>query len=114
MWPRGVVVRDVPGKHLTEVSLAEDQHLVGDLRSDGQDEAFGEAVRPRTPRWDLDHLDPRVRQDRVERRRELTRPVGVMNGNRARQGLPRSMTSLRACCVVQGPSGCPVTPITCR
>jgi hypothetical protein len=41
---------------------------VRDLRSDGQDEAFGEAVRPRTPGRDLDNLDTRVRHDRVERR----------------------------------------------
>jgi hypothetical protein len=27
---------------------------------------------------------------------------------------PRSMTRLRACWVVQDPSGCPVTPRTCR
>ena len=60
---------------LTEVPLAEDQHPVRELGSDGQDEAFGEAVRPRTPRRDLDHLDACVRHDRVERRRELTGPI---------------------------------------
>jgi hypothetical protein len=53
------------------MSLPEDEHSVGDLGSGGQHESFGEAVRPRTPRRDLDHLDARVRQDRVERRREL-------------------------------------------
>ena len=53
------------------LSLAEDQHSVGDLGPDGQHEAFGEAVRARTPRRNLDHRDARVRQDRVERRREL-------------------------------------------
>ena len=42
---------------------------------DGQHEAFGEAVRPRTPRRDLDHLDARIRQHRVERSRELSGPV---------------------------------------
>ena len=42
MRSRGVVVRGVPGKHLTEVSLTEDQHPVGDLGPHGQDEAFGE------------------------------------------------------------------------
>ena len=36
---------------------------------------FGEAVRAWTPRRDLDHLDARVRQDRVERGRELAGPV---------------------------------------
>src|SRR5215217_938235 len=55
--------------------LAEDQHPVGDLGPDRQHEAFGETVRPWTPRWDLEYLDARVRQDRVERRRELPGPV---------------------------------------
>ena len=66
-----VVVRRVSGEHPAQVSLAEDQHPVGELGADGQHEAFGEAVRARTPRRDLDHRDARVRQDRVERRREL-------------------------------------------
>ena len=75
MRPRGVVVGGVPGKHPAQVPLAEDQHPVGDLGPHCQDEAFGEAVRSRTPRRDLDYLDTRVRQDRVERSRELTGPV---------------------------------------
>jgi hypothetical protein len=40
-------VGGVHGKHLTEVPLTEDQHPVRDFGSDGQHEAFGEAVRPR-------------------------------------------------------------------
>src|SRR5690349_15598596 len=71
MRPRGVVVGGVPGEDLAQVMLAEDQHAVGGLGSDDQHEAFGEAVRSRTARRDLDHFDPRVGQDRVERRREL-------------------------------------------
>jgi hypothetical protein len=55
-----------------QVPLTEDQHPVGDLSPDGQHEAFGEAVRPRTPRRDLDHLDARIMQHGVERGRELT------------------------------------------
>jgi hypothetical protein len=71
-----VVVGGVHGKHLTQVSLAEDQHpIIRELGPHGQHEAFGETVRPRTPRRDLDHLDARVRQDRVERCRELTGPI---------------------------------------
>jgi hypothetical protein len=66
------VMRGVHGKHLPQVSLAEDQHPVGHLGPHGQDDAFGEAVRLWTPRRDLDHLDARVRQDRVERSRDLT------------------------------------------
>ena len=65
----------VPGKHVPQVPLSEDQHLVGDLGPDGQHDAFGEAVRPRTPRRNPDHLDARVRQDRIERCRELTGPI---------------------------------------
>jgi hypothetical protein len=69
------VVGGIPGKHLAQMPLAEDQHPVGDLGPHCQDEPFGEAVRPRTARRDLDHLDARVRQDRVELCRELTGPV---------------------------------------
>jgi len=75
--------------------------------------ALGEAVRPRTAGRDLDVLDTGVCQDRVERRREL--PGAIAKGNRNRVArLPRSMTSLRACWVVQGPSGWSVTPRTWR
>jgi Protein of unknown function, DUF488 len=78
------------------VPLAEDQHSVGDLGSDGQDEAFGEAVRPWTPGRDLDHFDARVCQDRVERGRELPGPVAE---------LPRdSATALF--CVERDPEAC--------
>src|SRR6187402_919012 len=75
MWPPPVVVQRVLGKDAAQVSLAEDQHPVGYLGADGQREAFREAVCPRAPRRDLDHLDARVRQDRVERRRELPSAV---------------------------------------
>ena len=36
---------------------------------------FGEAVRPRTPWRDFEHLDARIGQYRVERGRELSGPV---------------------------------------
>jgi predicted transposase YbfD/YdcC len=75
MRPPPVVVLGVYGKHGTQVSLTEDQHAVGDLGPASQDEAFGEAVRPWAPRRDLDHLDARVRQHRVERCRELAGSV---------------------------------------
>jgi hypothetical protein len=57
------------------VPLAEDQHPVGEFGSDGQHDAFGEAVRPRATRRDLDHLNARIRQHRIERGRELTGPI---------------------------------------
>jgi hypothetical protein len=56
----------VQGKHHAQVPFTEDQHPISDLGPHRQHEAFGEAVRPRTPRRDLDHLDARIRQDRVE------------------------------------------------
>ena len=46
MRPLRVVVRAVLGQHPPQVPLAEDQHAVGELRSDSQHEAFGEAVSP--------------------------------------------------------------------
>ena len=75
VWPLGVVVRGVRGKHPAKVPLVEDQHPVGQLGPHGQDEAFGEAVRPWTPWRDLDRLDACIGQHRVERCRELSGPV---------------------------------------
>jgi hypothetical protein len=75
MRTRSVVVRRVLSKHPAQVPLTEDQHPVGDLGPDRQYQAFGNAVRPRTPRRDLGHFDARVRRNRVERCRELTSPV---------------------------------------
>ena len=67
-----VVVRRVLGEHAAEVSFPEDQHPIGDFGADGQDEAFGEAVRLRAAGWDLDHLNACIGQHRVERRGELS------------------------------------------
>ena len=107
-----VVVRGIQGKHPTEVSLAEDQHPVGDLGPHCQDEAFGETVRPRTARRNPDHFDSRIRQDRVERRREL--PGAVADEEPEPCGTFAEVHDERACWVVHGPSGCVVTPRTCR
>ena len=63
------------GKRLAEMSLSEDQHAVGELGADGQHEAFGVAVRARAPRRDLDHLDARICEHRVERARVVSGPI---------------------------------------
>ena len=84
--------------------LTEDQHSVGDLGSHRPDEAFGEAVRPRTLRRDLDHLDARVRHDRVDQRRELAGPV-VDAESEPGDVLPEVHDEVAACRVVQRPSG---------
>jgi hypothetical protein len=57
----GVARKRLEQRHNLQVPLAEDQHPVGGLGLHCQDEALGEAVCPRTPRRDLDHLDARVR-----------------------------------------------------
>jgi hypothetical protein len=62
-------------KHLVQVPLAEDQHPVGDLGSDGQHEAFGVVVRHRALPRNLECFDARVRKDRIERRRGLPGPI---------------------------------------
>ena len=113
MRPPHVVVRSVDRQHSAEVSLSEDQHAVGELGPNGQHEAFGEAVRLRTARRDLDHLDTRLREHRVERARELS---GVVADEEPETGgvVAESIIRLRACWVVQGPLGCAVTPRTCR
>ena len=46
-----VVVGAVSGEDGPQVPVPEDQDAVGDFGTDGQDEAFGEAVRPRTLQW---------------------------------------------------------------
>ena len=96
MRTRGVVVGGVTGKDPVQMPLAEDQHPVGGLCTDRQHEAFGEAVGAWTPRRDLDHLDARVRQDRIERRRELTGPIAYEEPEPAGV-LARSISRLRAC-----------------
>jgi hypothetical protein len=75
MRPLGVVMRDIRRQRLLEVSLPEDWHPVGELGADGQHEAFGEAVRSRATRRDLDHLDACMGQHRIKRARELPGPV---------------------------------------
>ena len=46
MWPPAVVVGAVVAEDGPQVSFAEDQDAVGEFGSNGQDESFGEAVRP--------------------------------------------------------------------
>jgi len=109
MRPLSVVVRRVLGEDAAQVSFPEDQHPVGEFGADGQHEAFGEAVRPRTPGWDLDHLDARIGQHRVERGRELSGPIADQESEPP-DVLAEVHDEVAACWVVQGPSGCAVTP----
>ena len=64
--PSAVVVPNVFREHSTQVLLVEDQHAVGEFGSEGSEEPLGEAVRPRTPRRDPDHLDAHIGEDGIE------------------------------------------------
>jgi hypothetical protein len=75
MWPPTVVVGTVPLEDASQVLFAEDQDAVGEFGSGGQDESFGEAVRPWRSRWDLHCVDPGPGQDGVERAGELAGSV---------------------------------------
>jgi hypothetical protein len=58
-----------------QVPLAEDQHPVGELSPDGENEPLRIGIRLRAPRRDLHDLDTSLGQDRVEGRGELPGPV---------------------------------------
>jgi hypothetical protein len=75
MWPSAVVVGGIPGNDGPQVTFAEDQDAVGEFGSGGADEAFGDAVRSRTSRWDLHGVDAVTGQDGVERGGELAGSV---------------------------------------
>src|SRR5262245_35502299 len=75
MWASPVVVGAVLGEDDPQVPFAEDQDAIGELGSDGQDESFGEVVRPRTSRRDLHGVDPRAGRDGIECGGELTGAV---------------------------------------
>jgi hypothetical protein len=75
MGSSAVVVGRVLREDAPQVTFAEDQDAVGVFGSGGADEAFGEAVRPRTSWWDLHGVDPGASQDGVERGGELASAV---------------------------------------
>ena len=63
-----VVMANIFREYDTQVPLAEDQHAVGEFGSQGAHEPFGETVRPRAPRGNLDSLDaPRPGRHRMMR-----------------------------------------------
>src|SRR5689334_21079779 len=113
MRPPLVVVGGVGSKYPTQVLLPEDQHPVDDLGPHRQHEPFGETVRPRAPRRNPNHLDTGVRQDRVERRRELSGPIADEEPKPGHV-LAEIHHQVAGLLGRPGPSGCPVTPSTCR
>jgi hypothetical protein len=57
------------------MSLAEDEHAVGDLATGGEHKPFGVGVGLRTPWWDLADGDAGVGEHGVEGGGELSGPV---------------------------------------
>jgi hypothetical protein len=112
VWTVLVVVLGVAVEDRAGVVFVVDQDVVGAFAADGADEPFGVTVRPRCPRRDPDHLDACGAEDRVERGGELRVTVRTRNRNELARS-SRSTIRLRACCVVQSPVGCAVTPRMC-
>ena len=75
MWTVTIEVALVLTEHGARVFLVVDQNPVGALGPDAPDEAFRKRVRPRRPRWNLDHVDALGCEHRVEGPRELGVPV---------------------------------------
>ncbi len=107
-----VVMGLVLGQDRPQVPFAEDEHPVGDLGPDSEHEPFRIRVRSRAARRDLHDLDAGAGQDRVKRRGELPGPIPDQEPEVCGP-VPRSITRLRICCTVHGPSGFAVIPGMC-
>ena len=99
-----VVVRLVPGQGDPQVSLAEDQHPVGQLGPGGKHEAFRVGVRGglrggifTVPMPALARTAPKDSVNCPARSRTRNRKSAARS--------PRSIRRLRICCVVHDPSG---------
>ena len=68
------------------MALSEDQHSVGQLGSDGPDEAFGVCVGLRAAGRDLDDLDSGVGEHGVEGGGELSGPIADQEPEVGRAG----------------------------
>src|ERR1019366_3911702 len=66
-----VVVDDVVGQHVLQMTATEDQHPVQTLTTHRADEALGEGVGPWSPDWRADDSDVLRPENLVEARSEL-------------------------------------------
>src|ERR1019366_8922342 len=71
MWTVVVVVDDVVGQYVLQVTATEDQHPVQTLTTHRADEAFGEGVGPWSPDWGANDPNALRAEDLVEARSEL-------------------------------------------
>ncbi len=107
-----VVVALILRQDQLQMPLAEDQHPVGDLCPGGEHEPFRISVRARAAGRDLHGLDTGPGQYCAERLGELSGPVADQEPE-ACGAITQTISRLRICCTVHGPSGFAVTPRKC-
>lgn len=109
MRPGRVVVHQVLGQHPAQVLLVDDQQPVEEFPAQGADDPFADRVRSGSLR--------RAGQDPGALRGEhgIKEPVNwparsLIRNLTVAMRWPRSISKLRAACVVHAPSGCAVMP----
>jgi hypothetical protein len=107
-----VVVLNVRLQNAFEVASVDDQEPVEALAAKDSDETLGDRVRFRCPRRRADDPDLLALKDLVEGSCELRVAVADQEADRRVALVSEAPTMLRACCVVQAPVGCAVTPAT--
>ncbi len=112
MGTTSVVMGLVLGQDRPQMTLAEDQHPVGDLRPGREHEPFRIGIRARAPGRDFHGLDADASQERVEGPGELPGPIPEQEPE-VSSATAEIIKRLRICCVVQGPSGFAVIPRLC-
>ncbi|MEO3888463.1 hypothetical protein [Nonomuraea sp. B5E05] len=96
MRPMRVVVIEILVQNHAQVTFAVDQHSVGALAAYRPDPALGEAVRPRCPRWCLQHRDTYGGEHLIEDGSELSVLIADKEAKRP-CSLAESIRRLRAC-----------------
>jgi hypothetical protein len=101
---RLIVIGDVPGQDMAQVSFAQDEHVVETLAPDGTDQALGERILPGAVRRREDFGDPHA-LDAVAELLAI-HPVTVAQEVGGRRVAGNAAT---ICCAVQTAVGCSVT-----
>jgi hypothetical protein len=108
MRPMLIVVDLVLAQDPPQMGLVPDEGAVQELAAASPDPALGDRVHTRRPHVAQHGPDPGAGEDRIERGGEVRSAVADHELRSACP--PRSISRLRACCVVHSPVGCRVTP----
>ena len=104
MRPLLVVVADIDPEDALELAATEDEQLVEALPPHGTDPALDVGVRVRRLYRRPDDSDPLAVENGAKARLNFVSRSWIRNrGRRPRSS--RSMSRLRACCIIQAPSG---------